>query len=71
MNVVPGKTEKTMLPPGKYEVAAELAVDNMTRSNGTQGFGKGTRYRSRFRVEFQRGPSRHGRGGAFPGVITA
>jgi hypothetical protein len=50
--VEPGKTEKIMLPPGKYEVAAELAVDNVSPFYGVQEFGKGTRYKSRFRVEF-------------------
>jgi len=50
--VEPGKTEKVMLTPGKYEVAAELAVDNVSPFYGIQEFGKGTRYKSRFRVEF-------------------
>jgi hypothetical protein len=50
--VEPGKTEKILFAPGKYEVAAELAVDNVTPFYGTQDFAKSTRYKSRFRVEF-------------------
>ena len=52
MLIEPGKTATIHLPPGKYEVAGKLDVDNITPFYGTQEFTKGSRYKSRFRIEF-------------------
>jgi hypothetical protein len=53
ITIEPGKTATIHLLPGKYEVAGRLDLDTITPFYGMQEFAKGSRYRSRFRIELQ------------------
>jgi hypothetical protein len=53
VTIEPGKTATVLLLPGKYEVGGKLDVDTISPFYGMQEFTRGSRYRSRFRIELQ------------------